>query len=249
MTTLVLGASGATGKTLVNQLLTMGNHMKVIVRPTANVPESWIREDRISIIKANISTMSVEEMAGHLKDCQAVASCLGHNLTWRGIYGKPRKLVTDGVRLACDAIRRNSRSTPVKFVLMNTAGNRNRDLNEPLSFGERCVIALMRLLLPPHPDNEHAADYLRVKVGKSNSPIEWVIIRPDTLIDEDNVSAYVLSASPTRSAIFNAGKTSRVNVGNFMAKLIVDDELWEKWKGKMPVIYNVESEEKERVST
>lgn len=44
--------------------------------------------------------------------------------------------------------------------------------------------------------------------------------------------------SPTRSAIFDAGKTSRINLGNFMCRLIEESDLWEKWKGKMPVIYN-----------
>jgi hypothetical protein len=52
------------------------------------------------------------------------------------------------------------------------------------------------------------------------------------------VSEYELYASPTRSALFNPGKTSRVNVGCFMAKLIVENDLWNKWKGQMPVIYN-----------
>ena len=46
--------------------------------------------------------------------------------------------------------------------------------------------------------------------------------------------------SPTRCAIFNAGKTSRINVGHFMAALITDDNTWNLWKGQMPVIYNKE---------
>ena len=63
-------------------------------------------------------------------------------------------------------------------------------------------------------------------------------VRPDTLINEDNVTEYELYASPIRSALFNPGKTSRINVGNFMARLIVENDLWNKWKGQMPVIYN-----------
>lgn len=244
MTTLVVGASGATGKSLVEQLLKMGQKVKVIVRPSGKIPDRWIREDKVSIIKANINEIGVDEMAVYIKDCQAIASCLGHNLTWRGIYGKPRKLVTDAVRLLCDAIKKNSPDTPVKFLLMNTAGNRNRDLNEPISFGEKCVIGLLRLLLPPHPDNEEAADYLRASIGQNDSSIEWIVVRPDTLTNEDKVTEYKIHASPSRSAIFNPGKTSRINVGNFMAKVISEDDLWDKWRWKMPVIYNVECQEK-----
>ena len=36
----------------------------------------------------------------------------------------------------------------------------------------------------------------------------------------------------------DAGKASRINVGHFMADLITDDETWDRWKGKMPVLYN-----------
>ena len=123
---------------------------------------------------------------------------------------------------------------------MNTAGNSNRDIDEPISFGQKLIIGLLRLVLPPHVDNENAADYLRTEIGQNNSKIEWVTIRPDTLLSDDKVTAYELHKSPTRSALFNPGKTSRINVGNFMAKLVVDDNLWNNWKGQMPVIYNKE---------
>jgi len=103
------------------------------------------------------------------------------------------------------------------------------------------VIGLLRLLLPPHTDNEKAADYLRTQIGQDDEMIEWAAVRPDNLIDSDMVTEYELYPSPVRSAIFNSGRTSRINVGHFMADLITDDALWNKWKGQMPVIYNKES--------
>ena len=121
---------------------------------------------------------------------------------------------------------------------MNTTGNRNRDLAEPIPLTQHCVIGLLRLILPPHSDNEQAADYLRAQVGQDDAMIEWVVIRPDGLIDEADVSGYTLHPSPTRSAIFDAGKTSRINVADFIARLIEGSELWKHWKGQMPVIYN-----------
>ena len=241
MTTLVVGASGATGKQLVEQLLNKGQKVKVIVRPTGKTPDTWKHNDKITIIKANISDISVDDMVNHLIDCQSVASCLGHNITLKGIFGKPRKLVTDAVKLLCMAIQKKSPDTPIKFVLMNTTGNRNRDLNEPISIGEKLVMGLIRLLVPPQSDNEKAADFLRVNIGQKNKLIEWVAVRPDTLINEDNLTEYELYALPIRSALFNPGSTSRINVGNFMSRLIVENDLWNKWKGQMPVIYNKEA--------
>lgn len=240
MTTLVVGASGATGKQLVEQLLAMGQRVKVIVRPTGKITDNWKSNAKITIIQANISEISVDEMINYLSDCQAVASCLGHNITLTGVFGEPRALVTDAVKLLCTAIAKKSPEKPIKFVLMNTTGNRNRDLNEPISMGEKLVMGLIRLLIPPQSDNEKAADFLRVNIGQKNRSIDWVVVRPDSLVNEDQVTEYESSASPLRSALFNPGKTSRINVGNFISRLIVDNELWNQWRGQMPVIYNKE---------
>ena len=238
MTTLVVGASGATGRQLVAQLLNQGQHVKAIVRSAEKLPEAIKNESRLTIIKASILELSEAEMAEHVAGCDAVASCLGHNLTLKGIYGKPRRLVTDATRRLCNAINANTPKKPIKYVLMNTSGNRNRDLDEPISFGQKCVIALLRLLLPPHIDNEKAADYLRTNIGQNHAMVEWVAVRPDGLIDEPMVTEYEVHPSPIRSAIFDAGKVSRINVAHFMATLIDNDDLWQKWKGQMPVIYS-----------
>lgn len=238
MTILVVGASGATGQHLVAQLLKQGQNVKAVVRSANKLPKSLRDQSGLSIIEASILDLSDAEMVKHVAGCGAVASCLGHNMTFKGIYGKPRRLVADAARRLCVAIKMNNAEVPVKYVLMNTSGNRNRDLNEPISFGQKCVIAIIRLLLPPHVDNEKAAEYLRAKIGQDDAMVEWVAVRPDNLIDETNVTEYDVHSSPIRSAIFDAGKTSRINVGNFMADLITHDDLWQKWKGQMPVIYN-----------
>ncbi|GIK40469.1 MAG: hypothetical protein BroJett011_43020 [Chloroflexota bacterium] len=238
MTTLVVGASGATGRLLVEQLLKRGQNVRVMVRSPGNLPDFLKNHDNLSVIHASVLDLSDAEMAQHVKGCSAVASCLGHNLSLKGIYGHPRKLVTNATSRLCNAIKANKPEAPTKFVLMNTAGNSNRDLHEPISFGQRCVIGLLRLLLPPHVDNERAADYLRTRIGQNDGAIEWVAVRPDNLINEDEVTEYEVHPSPTRSAIFNAGSTSRINVAHFMARLITEDDIWNKWKGQMPVIYN-----------
>lgn len=241
MKVLVVGASGATGRLLVNQLLMQGNEVKVIVRSKQKLPESWKDNDKVQIIVASILELSDEEICKYVYDCDSVASCLGHNINWRGVYGQPRKLVTDATQRLCGAIETNTPNRPVKYVLMNTSGNQNRDLREPISFAQKCVIGLLRLLLPPHVDNEKAADYLRTQIGQNNKFIEWTVVRPDNLIDEKDITDYEVHPSPIRSAIFNAGKTSRINVGNFIANLINENDLWNKWNGQMPVIYNKSS--------
>ncbi len=234
MKTLVIGASGATGRLLVEQLLTHGHNVRVVVRSTDMLPS----HDSLSITRASVLDLSDAEMADLVDGCGAVASCLGHNISIKGIYGHPRRLVTDATRRFCNAITASEPEEPIKFVLMNTAGNSNRDLQEPISFGQKCAIGLLRLLLPPHTDNEKAADYLRTQIGQNHWAVEWAVVRPDDLTDESEVTEFEVYASPIRSAIFDAGSTSRINVSHFMADLITRDNTWNTWKGKMPVIYN-----------
>jgi nucleoside-diphosphate-sugar epimerase len=245
MTTLVVGASGATGRLLVEELCSRGQNVRVIVRSIDKLPETLRNHDNLSIIQASILDLSDTELAQQVNGCEAVASCLGHNISFKGIFGHPRRLVTEATRRLCQAIKANKPEKPTKFVLMNTAGNSNRDLNEPISFSQQCVMGLIRWLLPPHVDNEQAADYLRTNIGQNDAAIEWAAVRPDNLIDESQVTKYEVYASPTRSAIFDAGVTSRINVAHFMADLITDDDTWNKWQGQMPVIYNKVSQKVE----
>ena len=238
MAVLVVGASGATGRLLVEQLLERGQQVKIVVRSPKNLPDSVTGHENLSVIHASVLDLSDTEMAQYVSGCDALASCLGHNLSFKGIFGSPRRLVTDTTRRLCNAVKANQPAEPVKFVLMNSTGNRNRDLDEQISTGQKCVIGLLRLLLPPHADNEDAADYLRTQIGQNDGAVEWAVVRPDALIDEAETTEFTVHPSPTRSAIFDAGVTSRINVACFMADLIGDDEIWNQWKGKMPVIYN-----------
>lgn len=240
MNILIVGATGATGRLLTKELLERGHCVKVIVRSAHKLPEAVRKHEKLAVIEASVLDLSDAELAEHVQGCDAVASCLGHNLTFKGIYGQPRRLVTDATRRLCEAIKVTKPEKLTKFVLMNTTGNRNRDLDEPISVAQKLVVGLLRLLLPPQVDNEQAAEYLRLGIGQSDALIEWTAVRPDSLIDEAEVTPYELHPSPTRSPIFDPGQTSRINVGHFMADLITDDHIWQTWKGQMPVIYNVE---------
>jgi hypothetical protein len=238
MNILVVGASGATGRLLVEQLLNRGHQVNIIVRSTQHLPQHILSHAHLSVLKASILDLSASEMTQQINHCDAIASCLGHNLSFKGMFGSPHNLVSETAQRLCDAVKSSHPEHPVKFVLMNSTGCRNRDLNEKVSFAQQCVIWLLRALLPPHADNEKAIDYLRKQINQNDTNIQWSAVRPDGLIDESKTSEYALYPSPIRSAIFDSGQTSRINVAHFMAELITNDDLWKTWQGKMPVIYN-----------
>ncbi len=238
MTTLVVGASGATGRLLVEQLLAQGEKVKIIVRSVTGLPDGLKQNDQLMITESSLLDMADAELLAQVQGCRAVVSCLGHNLTCKGMFGHPRRLVTDAVKRLSHAVEKTSPSVPVKFILMNTTGNQNTRAGEKVSTAQAVVVGLIRYLLPPHADNELAAEYLQSSFGTNQKMIEWVAVRPDSLIDEKSVTEYDVYASPICSAIFDAGKTSRINVAHFMSQLITNDGTWKKWNSQMPVIYN-----------
>lgn len=243
MKILILGATGATGSLLVKDLLDRGEKVTAVVRSKEKLHE-LLNDKNLAIVEAAVLDLDDEALATLVQGCDAVASCLGHNMSLKGLYGKPRRLVADTARRLCKAIEANKPETPVKFVLMNTSGMRNHDLKEQVSFGEKILVSLLSVLLPPYTDNIQAAEYFRTQIGHNNKQIEWTAVRPDSLIDAGSVSPYEVHPSPIRSALFNPGKVSRINVARFMAELICDAPTWKLWKGQMPVIYSREGEYK-----
>ncbi len=237
MKALVLGASGATGQLVVRQLIEKDITTRILVRESAIISEQISNNNNVEIIKGNINDFDIEKIKEIVKDCDAVICCLGHNISFKGLFGPPRKLVYNTVVKVVEAI--DSLDLDSKFVLMSTTAYTNKKGGEENTAGEKLIFSLLKLLLPPHKDNMLAGDYLVRKLG-SQTKINWVAVRPDSLINEDCVSEYEIRNKKMRSPIFDPGKTSRINVGNFMAELVTNEKLWQEWKHKTPVIYNKE---------
>lgn len=237
MRVLVLGASGATGKLVVMQLLEKQIDIRVVVRESAILPEELLSSPLVEIKRGNIAEFNDSDTATLCENIDAIVCCLGHNITIGGMFGKPRNLVSDSIKNVCKAAMERA-DKKVKLILMSTTAYTDVATGEKNSSGEKIVLSVLNLLLPPHRDNVRAAGYLQREVGKENEKIEWVAVRPDTLINEDVGSAYEIGKSPKRSPIFNAGKTSRINVGRFMVALLTIDSLWGEWRFRTPVVYN-----------
>ena len=237
MKALVLGASGATGKLVVQQLAVKNIKVRVVVRESAAIPNQISNDSSIEIVKGNINDFEIAEIKNIINDCDFVICCLGHNISFKGIFGPPRKLVSNVVSKIVEALC--SLNLNQKFILMSTTAYTNRKIGETNTVGENIVFSLLKVLLPPHKDNMLAADHLVHKLN-TKANIDWVAVRPDSLFNEENVSNYEILNKKIRSAIFNPGKTSRINVSHFIAELVTNEKLWDEWKNKTPVIYNKE---------
>lgn len=236
MRVLVLGASGATGQQVVRQFINRHIHTRILIRKSAVLPKELQENLLVEIVQGNINELKDAEMNHLLRDCDVIISCLGHNMTVNGIFGKPRYLVFDAIKRTYETVKQRA-GKRVKLILMGTTGYTNTSAGERNSMGEKIIMSILMLLLP-HRDNVTAANYLIEEIGEKDEQIEWVIVRPDALVNHNETSPYEICESPIRSPIFNSGTTSRINVSHFMAELTVEDSLWSKWKSNTPVIYN-----------
>lgn len=252
-TTLVVGATGATGKHVVQFLLDQGHNVKVVARSKDKMlsllkdAEKVIESNKLQVTEASLLDLSDKEMQELVADCDGVVSCLGHNLTFQGMYGKPRRLVTDAVTRLTKAIItvrtssgnndvNNTTKPPTKFILMGSDGVANVKTDDQRSFVERLIIWLIRQLVPPHSDNEQAADYLLNELGSetNKADVEWSIVRPTDLIDGD-VVGYSLYPKP-QGSLFGSGIATRANVAHFMVELLLKPTTWMQWKFQTPVL-------------
>jgi nucleoside-diphosphate-sugar epimerase len=252
LTVLVVGATGATGRHVVAQLLQKHHNVRTIVRSKDRLLSSLgdilgakdmdNYETQLQITEAAILDLSDEDLQKQVEGCDAVVQTLGHNITFKGMYRKPRKLVTDSICRITNAIEatETANGRKMRVILMGSDGvshpDGTTDDKRPLS--ERIVLSIIRALVPPHRDNEAAAKYIYADVG-TNKSFEWTVVRPTDLVDADKTSKYVTYALP-KGGLFGDNTTSRSNVAQFMVDLLTSDDLWTTWVYKMPVVHNAE---------
>merc|ERR1711915_360544 len=191
------------------------------------------KTDLLEIIESDLTSLNEKAYEKLVEGCDVIVSCLGHNISGRGLCGfSDRRLVTNVVKSTTAVVK----SPKTKFILMNSNGVANPNGQDDLRpLWERAVTCLIRHLITAHADNEQAAKHL-YKLKKNN--LEWCAVRPNDLIDGE-VSEYTFLSKPNKG-LFGAGKTTRANVAAAMVQLCCNEKnMWETWKYQMPVLENI----------
>ena len=232
---LILGATGRTGGHVLTQLVERGVAVRAIVRSAQRLPAGAAGNPLLEVIEDDPLTMPTGALVSHLDGVGAVISCLGHNVSARGLFGRPRDLVERAARRVHEAIEVRPPTAPVRYILMSSVSvNRPERADTRSGAGERAYLGALRMVLPPVRDNQRAADFLAREVGPADRHLQWVAVRPDTLI-EGEVGEYALHDGLVAS-IFRPDRTRMAQVAHFMCELATDDATWHRWRGRMPVI-------------
>ena len=238
---LLLGGTGRTGGRVLQQLLGRGVRVRAVVRSAERLPAGVVDDPRLTVIEADLLSLSDEQVREQVDGCDVVISCLGHTISLRGVFGPPRDLVTRSVERVYRATRELRPARPVRFILMSSVSvNRHGGLDTRRGRFERAVLWMQRGLVPPGRDNQRAADLLHDVIEAADPYAQWVGVRPDTL-REGEVTEYALHEGVVDS-LFRPGEINRANVAHFMCELATDAEVWAAWRGKLPVIVNASPE-------
>lgn len=249
-TVLVVGATGNTGKYVVQMLLTQGHTVKALARskerllsvlPTTPTSASTSTEN-LQVTEASILDMSQSELDALVEGCTAVVSCLGHTMTMEGLYGtKSRRLCLESVQRLTKAIQTNTNngSGIIKLIVMGTDGATIPG-DPPRTRMERLVLWLLRHCLPPHADNEETAAFL---LALPPTALQWSVVRPTDLQDGDP-RPFDLHDTPP-GGLFGAAIATRSNVAQCMVEFITDNAKWQRYNHKMPVLYDCHDNDNE----
>lgn len=163
MNLVVLGATGRTGRCVVEQALVRGHAVTAIVRAAGGLPS----RERLTTVVAD--PLRADLVAPALANQDVVISCLGQSSR------------TDAHLL------RNAASATLK-AMARTGVQRYLVVSQGLLFPSRNpIILLLRLILA-----RHVADSAAMERLVSASSIEWTIVRPPRLLEGGGLRGYRL---------------------------------------------------------
>ena len=199
MRVLVIGATGGTGRELVQQALAQGHQVTAFVRDPAKLQ---IEHSNLRIAKGDVLDYGTVESAMRGQD--AVLSALGHR---RFFY--PNKIQSEGMR----NILRAMQSCEVPRLICETAlgiGSSVGRLGLPHTF------FIMPLIL-----GFYMWDKLRQEELIIASDRDWVIVRPGVLTSGKARGVY--RHGPNVGSYFWPVLIPRADVADFMLKQLKDD--------------------------
>ena len=209
MNLLVFGASGGTGRQIVEHALTQGHAVTAFVRDVAKLD---LQHASLTVVNGDV--MDAAAVARAMPGHDAVLSALGAPATRTG------NLRSEGTRMIVQAMER--------------AGIRRFVCQTSLGYGDsRPVLArtspLFRWIIAPLLLRKAFADHAVQEDIIRQSALDWVIVRPGNLTDGARTGTYRHGFDATDPAI--KVEVSRADVADFMLKQVSNDTYLRKTAG------------------
>jgi putative NADH-flavin reductase len=212
MNVLVLGANGAVGQLVLNDLLEANHQVTALVRNASTIQKN---HRRLTLVQGNPT--NVAELEDVLPGQEVVVSTLGARTN------KKTTLRADVARNVTAGMKRHGVR---KLVWLDAAG-----VGSSKDFVRRSSFFFGRIIIPLFLDNMYedaaVADDLIEKSG-----CEWVIVRPMSFTNRPKTGNISVVTDMSLTVQLRL-RISRADVAAFLVEQVVEDER----VGQMPVIF------------
>jgi putative NADH-flavin reductase len=196
----VFGATGRTGRLVVEQLREEGHEVVAFARDPSKILEG--HDERLRVVRGDVlDAVAVEEA---VEGADAVLVALGHTKT------STRDVQARGMENIVAAMRKHGVR---RLVSLTGAGV--RDPKDEPKVVDRAITGLLKLLQRDVlEDAERHAGILR------DSDLDWTLVRAPRLVDGERTGEYRAGYIGKDSGT----KVSRADVADFMVRQLDDDE-------------------------
>ncbi|MFD0557811.1 NAD(P)-dependent oxidoreductase [Stackebrandtia endophytica] len=195
LTLLILGASGGTGKLLVEQALAAGHHVVAAVRNPAKIDT---RHERLRVHRADVA--DPDDLRPLVAEADAVLSALGT---------VDRPICEPAIRAVLAAA-----TSPVRVVAVS-AQPVNRDDSEEGIMKKRVILPLVRRIY-----RRQYADLAGMEAVLRDSDACWTVLRPPYLTDKPSTGGYRLRVEGNP---ISGNSLPRADLARAMLDLVADE--------------------------
>lgn len=203
---LVLGATGQTGKIIVEQALRQGHEVRTLVRDRSRLDAS---NNALDVVEGDVTDAT--DLRGALDGCDAVIMALGHPQKWNSLIvgvRKHRHLLRD---VAVNLVNSMPSAGCKRLVAISASGAGDSFNQVP-----RWFQLMIRYTGIRQPYRDHGNQEQAIKA----SSLDWTIARPVRLIDTDQPGKLQVFINRRSRAGY---EVSRTNVAMFCVDTLQND--------------------------
>ncbi len=203
----IFGASGRTGRPLVEQALAAGHDVVALARTPSSFP---IKHERLHVVEGNVEDAAKVDEA--VAGADAVLSVLGHSKT------SNKDVLTVGTRNIINAMQKHG----VKRLINLTGAGVRDPQDQPKLVDKVFGFALARLQPDLLRDSENQTKLIR------GSDLDWTIVRGPRLTEGPRTGKYRVGYVGKDSGT----QASRADIADFMLTQVTDNT----YLRKLPVV-------------
>lgn len=213
MRVVIFGATGFSGKAILEELLAQSHQVTILVRNKSAVSLS---HRNLTVMEGNVLDRSA--VAGALDHCDAVMQCLG--VGGKGT-GKPTTFVSDATRIIIDEMEKRQIR---RLIAMSNVGAGDSASFQPWFFSKIILPYFMSWLKVIIDDKN------RMEADIMGSSLDWTIVRCPNITDKP-------AKGSCNVTLDGKGLRLSVTLGD-MARLMVGQLTDSSYSGKAPCISN-----------